>query len=219
MSGPDPLALAVLGHGVVDPAQPWLHADDAGVLRGRAAFETMRVYGGRPFRLDAHLQRLVGSAQVLGLPAPDPQQLAPLAADAVSAAATPDCVLRVVWTGGREHDEQGVGFALVTPLPDGVEAVRERGVRLATLQLAIGAHARRSSPWLLPGVKSTSDASYTGTPVLAAQGLATVPQFNISASATAPTANVTESAFAGMMTEAGTLSLEVLLLASFTVSG
>jgi 4-amino-4-deoxychorismate lyase len=158
MSGPDPLALAVLGHGVVDPAQPWLHADDAGVLRGRAAFETMRVYGGRPFRLDAHLQRLVGSAQVLGLPAPDPQQLAPLAADAVSAAATPDCVLRVVWTGGRERDEQGVGFALITPLPDGLEAVRERGVRLATLQLAIGAHARRSSPWLLPGVKSTSYA-------------------------------------------------------------
>ena len=147
MSGPDPLALAVLGHGVVDPAQPWLHADDAGVLRGRAAFETMRVYGGRPFRLDAHLQRLVGSAQVLGLPAPDPGRLAPLAGEAVSAAATQECVLRVVWTGGREHDEQGVGFALVTPLPDGLEAVRERGVRLATLQLAIGAHARRSSPW------------------------------------------------------------------------
>ena len=154
----EPLALAVLGHGVVDPSEPWLHADDAGVLRGRAAFETMRVYGGRPFRLDAHLLRLVGSAEVLGLPAPDPQRLAPLAAEAVSAAATEDCVLRVVWTGGREQDERGVGFALVTPLPDGLEQTRERGVRLALLQLAIGAHARRSSPWLLPGVKSTSYA-------------------------------------------------------------
>jgi 4-amino-4-deoxychorismate lyase len=158
MSAADPLALAVLGQGVVDPGQPWLHADDAGVLRGRAAFETMRVYDGRPFRLDAHLQRLVGSAGVLGLPAPDPGRLAPLATEAVSAAATPNCVLRVVWTGGRERDERGVGFALVTPLPDGLESVRERGVRLATLQLAIGAHARRSSPWLLPGVKSTSYA-------------------------------------------------------------
>jgi 4-amino-4-deoxychorismate lyase len=154
----DPLALAVLGHGVVDPSQPWLHADDAGVLRGRAAFETMRVYAGRPFRLDAHLQRLAGSADVLGLPAPEPARLGPLAVEAVSAAATPDCVLRVVWTGGREHDEQGVGFALVTALPGGLEETRTRGVRLATLQLAIGAHARRSSPWLLPGVKSTSYA-------------------------------------------------------------
>src|SRR4051794_41946950 len=73
-----PLAVALLGRGVVDPEQPLLHADDAGVLRGRAAFETMRVYDGMPFRLDAHLARLVGSADVLGLPAPDPARLGPL---------------------------------------------------------------------------------------------------------------------------------------------
>src|SRR4051794_41711595 len=48
MSG-DPLALAVLGHGLVDPRRPWLRADDEAVLRGRAAFETLRVYGGGPF--------------------------------------------------------------------------------------------------------------------------------------------------------------------------
>jgi len=154
----EPLALAVLGEGVVDASQPWLHADDAGVLRGRAAFETMRVYAGRPFRLERHLARLVGSAAVLGLPAPDPAALAPLAGQAVEAAAVADCVLRVVWTGGREQDERGVGFALVTALPEGLEQQRGRGLSLASLQLAIGAHARQSSPWLLPGVKSTSYA-------------------------------------------------------------
>src|SRR5262249_4134516 len=153
-----PLALAVLGHGLVDPSQPWMHADDAGVLRGRAAFETMRVYGGLPFRLDAHLARLSGSADVLGLPAPDATLLEPLAMDAVGAAGQADCVLRVVWTAGREGGDQGSGFALVTELPPGIERQRARGIVLATLQLAIGAHARRSSPWLLPGVKSTSYA-------------------------------------------------------------
>jgi 4-amino-4-deoxychorismate lyase len=153
-----PLAVALLGRGVVDPEQPLLHADDAGVLRGRAAFETMRVYEGVPFRLDAHLARLVGSAEVLGLPAPDPARLAPLALEAVAAAGVPGSVLRVVWTGGREAEQDGVGFALVTALPDGLEEQRGRGVALASLQLAIGAHARRSSPWLLPGVKSTSYA-------------------------------------------------------------
>src|SRR6478609_4623418 len=125
-----PLAVALLGRGVVDPEQPLLHADDEGV----------------PFRLDAHLARLVGSAEVLGLPAPDPARLGPLAMEAVAAAAAPGCVLRVVWTGGREAEQ------------DGVEQQRRRGVALASLQLAIGAHARRSSPWLLPGVKSTSYA-------------------------------------------------------------
>ena len=153
-----PLAVALLGRGVVDPEQPLLHADDAGVLRGRAAFETMRVYEGVPFRLDAHLARLVGSAEVLGLPAPEPARLAPLALEAVGAAGVPGCVLRVVWTGGREAEQDGVGFALGAALPEGLEQQRGRGVALASLQLAIGAHARRSSPWLLPGVKSTSYA-------------------------------------------------------------
>src|SRR5256885_2018954 len=50
-----PLAVALLGRGVVDPEQPLLHADDAGVLRGRAAFETMRVYDAVPFRLDGNM--------------------------------------------------------------------------------------------------------------------------------------------------------------------
>src|SRR3954449_7543772 len=133
-----PLAVALLGRGVVDPEQPLLHADDAGVLRGRAAFETMRVYEGVPFRLDAHLARLVGSAEVLGLPAPEPARLGALglgagaaggggggrALEAVAAAGVRRCVLRVVWTGGREAEGDGVGFALVTALPEGLEEQR-----------------------------------------------------------------------------------------------
>ncbi len=158
MSRGRPLALAVLGHGVVDPEQPHLHADDEAVLRGRAAFETMRVYGGVPFRLDRHLERLVASAGVLGLPMPDPATLAALAADAVAAAGVPAATLRVVWTAGREGEERGQGFALVTPLPEGLDDLRRRGIRLAALQLAIGAHVRQTAPWLLPGVKSTSYA-------------------------------------------------------------
>ena len=38
--------VAVGGRGVVDPAEPVLRADDEALLRGRAAFETLRVYGG-----------------------------------------------------------------------------------------------------------------------------------------------------------------------------
>ena len=49
------IALAVSGRGVVDPDEPIVFADDEGFLRGRAAFETTRVYGGTPFRLDEHL--------------------------------------------------------------------------------------------------------------------------------------------------------------------
>jgi 4-amino-4-deoxychorismate lyase len=155
MSG-DPLALAVLGHGLVDPSRPWLRADDEAVLRGRAAFETLRVYGGRPFRLPEHLERLARSADVLELEAPDTAGLEGLVADALGGLGEVDAVLRLVWTPGAGHG--ATGFALVTPLPQGADAMRARGIELATLQLAIGTTARQASPWLLAGVKSTSYA-------------------------------------------------------------
>ena len=60
------LAVAEAGRGTLAPDAPVLHADDEGVLRGRAVFETIRVYDGRPFRLDTHLDRLAASAVRLG---------------------------------------------------------------------------------------------------------------------------------------------------------
>ena len=69
------LALAVTGRGLVDPIEPVIRADDDGLLRGRAAFETLRVYAGRPFRLEAHLDRLTASAASIGLPAVERRRL------------------------------------------------------------------------------------------------------------------------------------------------
>ena len=62
------LAVAVNGRGVVDADEPVLRADDEALLRGRAAFETIRVYGGRPFKLAQHLDRLaaIAGASVAG---------------------------------------------------------------------------------------------------------------------------------------------------------
>ena len=79
------LAVAVAGRGLVDPDEPVFGAGDEALLRGRAAFETTRVYGGRPFRLAEHVARLAASAASLALPAPDPDECARLAALAVEA--------------------------------------------------------------------------------------------------------------------------------------
>ena len=96
--GVDLLAVAVGGRGVVDPAEPVLRADDEALLRGRAAFETIRVYGGRPFKLAEHLERLAGSAERIGLPEVNRLELEELARQALDAAAAPDSVLRLYWT-------------------------------------------------------------------------------------------------------------------------
>jgi 4-amino-4-deoxychorismate lyase len=146
------LALAVSGQGVVDPAEPVLRADDEALLRGRAVFETLRVYGGRPFKLAAHLDRLAGSAAAIALPPIDQGELEELAGLALAAAGVEDAVLRLVATPGTE-DAKGPLLALVTPVPEHLEPLRHRGIRVVTL---LG--FRAEAPWLLPGVKSTSYA-------------------------------------------------------------
>jgi len=152
------LALAVLGRGVIPPDEPALHADDEALLRGRAAFETLRVYGGRPFRLDDHLARLAGSAARIGLPAVDEDACRSLARQALEAAGADEAVLRLYWTAGREGTGEPSGLALVSTIPPELEERRARGMRVVALPLGLEADRRAVAPWLLGGVKSTSYA-------------------------------------------------------------
>jgi 4-amino-4-deoxychorismate lyase len=145
------LAVAVGGRGLVPVDQPVLLADDEALLRGRAVFETLRVYGGRPFRLAEHLGRMRGSSERLGIAWP--RGFEALAAEALGGAGVPDAVLRLYLTPGREGVDGHVSLALVSALPDDLEARRARGISVISL---LG--VRAEAPWLLGGVKSTSYA-------------------------------------------------------------
>jgi 4-amino-4-deoxychorismate lyase len=146
------LALAVSGRGLVDPDDPVVRADDEALLRGRAAFETLRVYGGRPFRLERHVDRLEASAASIALPAVDRGEVVELAAAVLPATGGSDTVLRLVWTAGPAQGPP-TGLALLSPVPAWIEEMRARGARAVSL---LG--VRAVVPWLLPGVKSTSYA-------------------------------------------------------------
>jgi branched-chain amino acid aminotransferase len=136
------LAVAVEGRGVVDAAEPVFGASDEALLRGAAAFETVRVHGGRPFRLDAHLERLSATAERLGLPAPT--GAGRVAAEAIAAAGGGDLVLRVFRTSD-------LLVATVAELPADLEALRARGLRLAAVTVRLDAR--------LAGLKTTSYAT------------------------------------------------------------
>ena len=152
MSASPLLAVAVSGRGLVEPGEPVLAADDEGFTRGRAAFETMRVYSGRPFRFQQHLARLAVSAERIGLEPPDAAEVERLAALALEHAGTPEAVLRLYWTPGPPGGEH-CAIALVSAIPAWIEEARVRGQRLVSLL-----QPRRSAPWLLPATKSTSYA-------------------------------------------------------------
>ena len=146
------LALAVTGRGLVGVDDAVVRADDEALLRGRAAFETLRVYDGRPFRLEAHLDRLVASARAIGLDLVERGELGELATLVLSVSDSRDAVLRLVWTAGPA-DGPSTGLALLSEIPGWIDPARASGARAVSL---LG--VRAAVPWLLPGVKSTSYA-------------------------------------------------------------
>ena len=162
------LAVVATGPGVVDgarpggPARPALDPLDLALVRGDAVFEALRTYGGRPFRLREHLDRLAGSAAALELPLPG--GLEELALRAVAEAGGGDAVLRLICTRGPEvppgAGEGGpAAFAICTEIPASFETERARGLRLILLTTAADPLVRAASPWLLPGDKSISYAT------------------------------------------------------------
>ena len=142
------LALAISGRGLVPPGEPVIHVDDEAFMRGRGAFESLRVYGGRPFRLAEHLDRLDVSCARLAVDLPALSELHDLVTLALDEAGATEAVLRIYATPG--HGDGPIALAVVTELPSGLEELRATGIR------AISVEFRPAD--LIGGLKSTSYA-------------------------------------------------------------
>lgn len=149
------LAVAVAGRGLVGPGEPVFGAGDDALLRGRAVFETLRVYGGRPFLLDAHLERLRASAAHMRLPAPDLSECHRLATLVVDAAGETELALRFYWTATTLVATGG-------PIDPDLEQVRARGLRLAVVRSSRGALARAKSTSYAENMIAQEDAIELG---------------------------------------------------------
>jgi branched-chain amino acid aminotransferase len=74
---------------------------DHGLLYGDGVFEGIRVYGGRIFRLERHIERLYHSAKAIWLEVPMPQaELAGVVTAAVAKSGMSDAYVRLVVTRG-----------------------------------------------------------------------------------------------------------------------
>ena len=92
-----------LNGAIVPREQAKIDTADRGLLLGDGLFETLRAYGGQPFRLADHLKRLSHAAVALGIPLPvDAPGLAASVTDVLAANRLQgaDAVLRITLTRG-----------------------------------------------------------------------------------------------------------------------
>jgi branched-chain amino acid aminotransferase len=115
-------------------------ATDLAVLRGLGVFETLRTYGGRPFRLKEHLARLRQSAAGLGLPVVwDDDTLSGIIDKLIKQNELPEASIRIVVTGGESSDffnpSGKPGLILIAlPLRPYATKFYQEGVKVATVQ-------------------------------------------------------------------------------------
>jgi branched-chain amino acid aminotransferase len=68
VNGEDCAIFIFLNGAIVEESKGLLNSQDRGFLYGDGIFETFRTYNKKPFRLEAHVARLVNSAQHFGIP-------------------------------------------------------------------------------------------------------------------------------------------------------
>ena len=94
-------------------AQAVVPVNDRGFLLGDGLFETMRVAGGRPFRLPQHLERLARGAEFLKIKLPfTPDELIGFALQLIEQNKMREAILRLTLTrgsGGRGYAPNGEG--------------------------------------------------------------------------------------------------------------
>src|SRR5208282_1571269 len=84
------------------PGRPQISVFDRGFLYGDSIYEVLRTYRRRLFEVDAHLARLHGSAQLIGLTLPlPPESLRIRMEDAVRASRTTESYVRLIVTRGE----------------------------------------------------------------------------------------------------------------------
>lgn len=133
------------------PSDGRIPVTDSSVLRGDGCFEVLKAYGGRPFGLDEHLDRLEASAAALGISLPPKDDLA--AWIMASAAETGDCAVRVVVTrGGSVPGIDDPSQVIVFSHP------WDRGEDPATLWPVVAPWHAAGIDWDLAGAKTISYA-------------------------------------------------------------
>jgi len=98
------MPLAYYNGKFIDKGEIKISLADYGFSRGLAFFETMRVYGGVPFRMSDHLERLRQGAEALGLALPvSVEEISKATCDICFANKFPHSIVKYYFTAGENR--------------------------------------------------------------------------------------------------------------------
>lgn len=142
---------------LVDAAAPALSVGELSTQRGDGVFESIGVIDGHAQEVVPHLERLAHSAALCDLPLPNHAQWRQAIERAAEHCEAGEYVIKLILSRGVEHGPTPTAWATAAPASDFSE-VRERGVRVVTLDRGYDLDVAATAPWLLLGAKTLSYA-------------------------------------------------------------
>lgn len=163
---------------IVDASTPQLMATDQGATRGDGVFESLLAVGGHPRKIQAHLNRLAGSARLLDLDIPaedawrraidtaireyrnqhDPATVDVVGMEANTEAGTDEVVVKLLASRGVEGASAPTCWVQASPPPAAGRRQRETGIDVILLDRGYDSDIGERAPWLLLGAKTLSYA-------------------------------------------------------------
>lgn len=141
----------------VDPAAPALNVGEMSTQRGDGIFESVGVVDGHPQEVQAHLERLMHSAEICDLPAPNLEQWRQAVARAAEHCGPGEDVIKLILSRGVEHGPAPTAWVTAATAADFTRP-RVEGVKVVTLDRGYDSGVPARAPWLLLGAKTLSYA-------------------------------------------------------------
>lgn len=115
--------------------------DDLALLRGIGVFDLLRTYDGKPYFLDAHIDRLETSARRIDLPLPwSHDEIVGVVEQTLAKNDIPEANIRIVVTGGPSEDFMNPSgsprlLVLVSPIPRLPDHWYTKGVKIISWEV------------------------------------------------------------------------------------
>ncbi|MHA7304476.1 aminodeoxychorismate lyase [Arthrobacter sp. TMN-49] len=145
---------------LADASSPTILATDQGVTRGDGIFESLLAINGVPRKVQAHLDRLAGSARAmdLAIPAAAAWLAAITTALTAHADASPQAVVKLIATRGPEGANTPTAWVQVSAVSPALAEQRAAGLSVILLERGYDSDIAVRAPWLLMGAKTLSYA-------------------------------------------------------------